>query len=135
MQFRTLVSLPAGTDEIRHADRLLLWGSCFTEHIGAHLRAARFRCLQNPYGVLYNPSSIAAALNAGRSVPTAGIKLAVAEDNSVSVNLTIQAYYGYRLADVAAQVREAVADALKGQVGAETSSVDVYVDALAFEEK
>ena len=80
-------------------------------------------------------SSIAAALNAGRSVPTAGIKLAVAEDNSVSVNLTIQAYYGYRLADVAAQVREAVADALKGQVGAETSSVDVYVDALAFEEK
>ena len=62
MQFRTLVSLPAGTDEIRHADRLLLWGSCFTEHIGAHLRAARFRCLQNPYGVLYNPSSIAAAL-------------------------------------------------------------------------
>ena len=80
-------------------------------------------------------SFIAAALNAGRSVPTAGIKLAVAEDNSVSVNLTIQAYYGYRLADVAAQVREAVADALKGQVGAETSSVDVYVDALAFEEK
>ena len=80
-------------------------------------------------------SSIAAALNAGRSVPTAGIKLAVAEDNSVSVNLMIQAYYGYRLADVAAQVREAVADALKGQVGAETSSVDVYVDALAFEEK
>ena len=68
-------------------------------------------------------------------MPTAGIKLAVAEDNSVSVNLTIQAYYGYRLADVAAQVREAVADALKGQVGAETSSVDVYVDALAFEEK
>ena len=80
-------------------------------------------------------SSIAAALNAGRSVPTAGIKLAVAEDNSGSVNLTIQAYDGYRLADVAAQVREAVADALKGQVGAETSSVDVYVDALAFEEK
>ena len=79
-------------------------------------------------------SSIAAALNAGRSVPTAGIKLAVAEDNSVSVNLTIQAYYGYRLADVAAQVREAVADALKGQVGAQTISVDVYVDALAFEE-
>ena len=36
---------------------------------------------------------------------------------------------------VSAQVREAVADALKGQVGAETSSVDVYVDALAFEEK
>ena len=79
-------------------------------------------------------SSIAAALSAGRCVPTAGIKLSVAEDNTVAVSITVQAYYGYRLADVAAQVRSAVADALKGQVGAQTSSVDVYVDALAFEE-
>lgn len=79
-------------------------------------------------------SAIAAALNAGRSVPTAGINLVVGEGNAVSVSITIQAYYGYRLADVASQVRSAVADALKGQVGAETASVDVFVDALAFEE-
>ncbi|MGN0073237.1 MAG: Asp23/Gls24 family envelope stress response protein [Coriobacteriales bacterium] len=79
-------------------------------------------------------SAIAAALNAGRSVPTAGIRLSVSEDNTVAVSITVQAYYGYRLADVAAQVRSAVADALKGQIGAQASSVDVYVDALAFEE-
>lgn len=80
-------------------------------------------------------SAIAAALNAGRVVPTGGIELSVDDDNAVKVNVTIQAYYGYRLADVADKVRTAIADALKGQIGADTVSVDVYVDALAFEEK
>lgn len=80
-------------------------------------------------------SAIAAALNAGRSVPTGGIELSVDDDNAVKVNVTIQAYYGYRLADVADKVRSAIADALKGQIGADTVSVDIYVDALAFEEK
>ena len=79
-------------------------------------------------------SAIAAALNAGKSVPSAGIKLKVNEDNAVEVKITIQAYYGYRLADVAAKVRAAIADALKGQIGADTVSVDVFVDGLAFEE-
>lgn len=80
-------------------------------------------------------SAIAAALNAGRSVPSAGIDLSVDEDSNVSVSLTIQAFYGYRLADVAGKVRVAVADALKAQIGADTVSVDIYVDALASEEK
>lgn len=62
MEFRTRTELPAGEAEIRHADRLLLWGSCFTESIGERLAAAKFRCLQNPFGVLYNPLSIATAL-------------------------------------------------------------------------
>lgn len=62
MEFRTRTELPVGEAEIRHADRLLLWGSCFTENIGERLSAAKFRCLQNPFGVLYNPLSIATAL-------------------------------------------------------------------------
>ncbi len=79
-------------------------------------------------------SAITAALNAGRSVPTAGIKLEVEPEGNVCVDITIQAYYGYRLSDVATQVREAVADALMAQIGAQTSCVNVHVDALAFEE-
>lgn len=62
MEFRTRVTLPVGQDEICHADRLMLWGSCFTENIGERLSAAKFRCLQNPFGILYNPLSIATAL-------------------------------------------------------------------------
>ena len=79
-------------------------------------------------------SSIAAAFNAGKAIPSTGIKMNVDEESRVSVEIAIQAYYGYRLADVAAAVREAVADALKGQIGVETLSVDVYVDGLASEE-
>ena len=40
----------------------MLWGSCFTEHIGNRLSDYKFRCDVNPYGILYNPLSIARAL-------------------------------------------------------------------------
>ena len=79
-------------------------------------------------------NAIVAAFNAGKAVPSTGIKLQTEDDGTVSVNITIQAYYGYRIADVADNVRAAVADALKGQIGAEVDHVDVYVDALASEE-
>ncbi len=79
-------------------------------------------------------STILASFNAGKAIPTAGIKLSVDDANKVAVEITIQAYYGYRLVEVADNVRAAVADALKGQIGAEVASVDIYVDGLAFEE-
>jgi uncharacterized alkaline shock family protein YloU len=79
-------------------------------------------------------SNILASFNAGRPIPTTGIELAVADDGTVAVQLTIQCFYGYRLVEVADKVRAAVADALSGQIGAEVSSVDIYVDGLAFEE-
>lgn len=40
----------------------MLLGSCFATNIGARLAAVKFRCDVNPYGVLYNPLSISAAL-------------------------------------------------------------------------
>ena len=79
-------------------------------------------------------SAIAAAFNAGKAIPTTGIKLAKGEDGKLSVEITIQAYYGYRLTEVAENVRLAIADAIKGQTGADVASVDVYVDGLSFEE-
>lgn len=62
MEFRTKVELDAGTHEIRHADRLMLWGSCFAESIGKRLSDNKFTCDINPFGVLYNPLSIAEAI-------------------------------------------------------------------------
>ena len=47
---------------MNHSHRLMLLGSCFATHIGARLAEAGFRCDVNPYGVLYNPLSIDAAL-------------------------------------------------------------------------
>jgi hypothetical protein len=50
--------------KIRHQDRLFLIGSCFTEQIGSKLSASKFRILENPNGILFNPVSIANALTA-----------------------------------------------------------------------
>ncbi len=62
MNFRTKVELPEKVTKIRHSDRLILFGSCFVENIGNLLSANKFVCDVNPYGVLYNPFSIADGL-------------------------------------------------------------------------
>ena len=60
--FRTIFPGVASPFQISHQDRILMSGSCFTEHIGARLKNLRFHTLVNPFGVAYNPFSIADAL-------------------------------------------------------------------------
>ena len=43
---------------LQHTDKLMLIGSCFTEHIGKRLSDAKFRVLENPNGILFNPLSV-----------------------------------------------------------------------------
>lgn len=62
MNFRTQVDLPKREPEIRHSDRIMLFGSCFAENIGNLLLTNKFRCDVNPFGVLYNPLSVAEAV-------------------------------------------------------------------------
>lgn len=62
MEFRTLVDLPTKELSITHSDKILLLGSCFSENIGKRLVASKFNCELNPFGVLYNPFSIANAI-------------------------------------------------------------------------
>lgn len=62
MQFRTPVELPKQAFQINHRHQLCVMGSCFSEHIGGRLTDAKFRCTLNPFGILYNPRSIAVAL-------------------------------------------------------------------------
>lgn len=47
---------------ITYADKLLLTGSCFTEHIGNHLMDVKFNILQNPNGILFDPLSVCNSL-------------------------------------------------------------------------
>ncbi len=49
-------------EKIKMRDKILLSGSCFTEHMGAKLRAHKFRILENPHGILFNPVSIASSI-------------------------------------------------------------------------
>lgn len=63
MDFRTKTQFPPTNWRLNHADRLTVMGSCFAEHIGLRLQRMKFRCEVNPFGVLYNPLSIAEALH------------------------------------------------------------------------
>ncbi len=48
--------------QINYRDKLLLTGSCFTEHIGNVLIDAKFSVLQNPNGILFDPVSVSRSL-------------------------------------------------------------------------
>ena len=48
--------------KISHQHQLFLAGSCFTEQIGNKLAAHKFRIIDNPNGILFNPISIAKSL-------------------------------------------------------------------------
>ncbi|MCM1108842.1 MAG: GSCFA domain-containing protein [Clostridium sp.] len=62
MDFRTCVALPEPLFRLSPTDEMLFVGSCFAENVGRLLSDSRFRCRVNPFGVLYNPVSIAAVL-------------------------------------------------------------------------
>ncbi|MBK8555423.1 MAG: GSCFA domain-containing protein [Lewinellaceae bacterium] len=60
--FRTQVPIKPAPFQISHRNQLLLMGSCFSENIGQKLQRYKFTSLINPFGILYNPVSIATAL-------------------------------------------------------------------------
>lgn len=58
MQFRAEFFPKPFKTKIRHSDRLMLTGSCFTEQVGQKLLYHKFPVVQNPNGILFNPVSI-----------------------------------------------------------------------------
>ncbi len=62
MEFRTKIPQAPVPFNLSFSDRLLVMGSCFAESMGQRLRESGFRVIQNPFGVLYNPSSIVQAI-------------------------------------------------------------------------
>ena len=56
------IQISAPADRIRYPQKILLSGSCFTEHIGNHLIDVKFDTLQNPNGILFDPLSVANSL-------------------------------------------------------------------------
>lgn len=62
ISFTTPVEWPKGVPPFSQNQSMLLMGSCFATEMGARLLRAKFDCDLNPFGVLYNPLSIAEAL-------------------------------------------------------------------------
>jgi hypothetical protein len=62
MKLQLPIHIPQLPQPIRYTDKILLVGSCFTEHISGRLSAHKFQTLQNPHGILFNPLSVAHSL-------------------------------------------------------------------------
>ncbi len=58
MKFRTVIRPEPADFNLTHRDRIVLIGSCFTDHIGRYLSEHWFDVAVNPFGTLYNSRSI-----------------------------------------------------------------------------
>ena len=68
MKLYTSVDIVPAARQIGYGDKILLLGSCFADNIGAKFSEHYFQATINPFGTLYNPASIAAAItNVGNS--------------------------------------------------------------------
>ena len=70
MKFRTELNIRPLERKIDHSQRGMALGSCFAENIAGRMRRAKFALTSNPEGVLYNPFSIADALESENLRPT-----------------------------------------------------------------
>lgn len=62
MDFMVNIDLKKLPVPIGYKDKILLTGSCFTEHIGNALSELKFSVLQNPNGILFDPNSVCKSL-------------------------------------------------------------------------
>ena len=62
MQFQLPIQIKSPGKQINYQDKILLTGSCFTEHIGNSLGELKFLTLQNPNGILFDPRSVCSSL-------------------------------------------------------------------------
>jgi hypothetical protein len=73
MQLTLKLDIPPLQNPISYTDKILLIGSCFTEHISERLAQNKFNVLSNPHGILFNPLSVAQSLSSyvgGRNYST-----------------------------------------------------------------
>ncbi len=70
MQFFTHINIPPFAEKIDYRSLILSLGSCFAENIAMRLCDAKFHIITSPSGILFNPESIAMAIDnmaAGRT--------------------------------------------------------------------
>lgn len=63
-----------------------------------------------------------------------GIDVSMNEEDGIDIAVHVDVFYGKPIPEVAAAVRQTVADAVATQVGFAVSSVDVFVDGIRFAE-
>ncbi|HCE56446.1 MAG TPA: GSCFA domain protein [Prolixibacteraceae bacterium] len=61
-KFRTEVKIPEFRYKTGYAHQNMFLGSCFTENIGSRMAVLKYPVDINPFGILYNPESVANSL-------------------------------------------------------------------------
>lgn len=61
-KFHTIVDIPVFSSQSGFAKKNMFLGSCFTENIGNRMSALKYKADINPFGILYNPVSVANGL-------------------------------------------------------------------------
>jgi len=62
MRFFTEIQITEFPNQLDYSKSMMLFGSCFSENIGQKLIDLKFNVDMNPFGILYNPESIANSL-------------------------------------------------------------------------
>ena len=63
IKLRTDWTLEPGHRQIDHRSKILLIGSCFSEHISGQLKFSGFDVFENPHGILFQPLAIERAVS------------------------------------------------------------------------
>lgn len=63
MNFRTEITGEEYPFRIRHDDKIMLLGSCFSDNIGQKFKYFGFNSVYNPFGIVYNPFSICSQIS------------------------------------------------------------------------
>ena len=63
MNFLINIDIKKPFRSISYRDKIMLTGSCFTEHIGQALKDLKFSVYQNPHGILFDPASVCRSLH------------------------------------------------------------------------
>lgn len=62
-KFHTVVDIPVFSWQTGYSKKNMFLGSCFTENIGNRMKGLKYHVDINPFGILYNPGSVASGLH------------------------------------------------------------------------
>ncbi len=83
MDFRTEVEIEKPVFRIGLRQKTVFAGSCFAENVGRRLQQSRLNCRVNPFGVLYNPESLATMLRLAADPAVTGEDIPVFESEGL----------------------------------------------------
>lgn len=134
MQFHTHIEIKPFDRKIDHRERILSLGSCFADNIAKRLQRSKFCVTASPTGILFNPESIACAIErfaeAGRDSNALPTREELHHSNGIWLSYNFHSSFSHTDADTAVeQMREAI---VSGAEALTTAEVVIITFGTAF---